>query len=144
MGEKDLVMLRIDALFEFGEGQVQGVFAIFGIPDGLPIVCGVRDLYGRLVGVLIPKSGQFGEFTGFAIMISHLLLGDQAEPTAKPALAWVVIEFFDAFGDLKKRFLDDILCIGGGESGLEGDTVNQFPIQIIKLGPATSVGVGLA
>ncbi len=77
-------------------------------------------------------------------MIGHLLLGDQAEPAAKPALAWVVIEFFDAFGDLKKRFLDDILRIGGGESRFQGDTVDQFPIQFIKLGPATSIGVGLA
>ena len=66
---------------------MQGVFAIFGIPDGLPIIGGIGDFHGRLVGILIPKSGQFGEFTSLAIMISHLLLGDQAEPTAKPALA---------------------------------------------------------
>ena len=76
MGEKDLVMLRIDAVFKLGEGQVQGMFAIFRVPDGLPIIGGIGDVDGRLVRILNPKGGQFRQLGGAAVVVGDLLLGN--------------------------------------------------------------------
>ena len=144
MGKEDLVGLWIYLFLQKGEGQVQGVVAVFLFPEFVPLVGGVGDFVEWFIGVFVPKAGELGEVFGFPIMIGHLLLGDEAQPVAKTASAAVVVKFFDVLGNLEERFLHDILAVGGRQTRLEGDAVDELAVEVVEFRPTAGVGIGLA
>jgi hypothetical protein len=77
-------------------------------------------------------------------MIGDLLLGDEAQPIPKPTSAPVVVKFFDVLGNLEERFLHDILAVGGRQTRLEGDAVDELAVEVVEFRPTAGVGIGLA
>ena len=96
----------------------------------------------RFIWILIPRGGQLGQFTGFTVKVGHLLLGDQAEPTAKAAFTGIIFEFLDALGNLEESFLHNILRIDLGKACLKSHAADESVIEVIEFSPTAGVRVG--
>ena len=141
---KYLVLLRIEAAFDFCDGCVEEILFPFRVPQRLQIVAGLIDellggegagsgTTGR--GLIGPGQVMHGEGSAFTELVGHAPAGHIQEPGLEGADGGVIFEVGHVFGDGNHCFLHDVLCFRLGQPAFASDVVDEFPVGIEEVLP---------